>query len=46
VDCETGGWRLLNLSLPPFSLPAPVELVLENEDWSKYLGVWRRTDLP
>jgi len=46
VDCETGGWRMLNLCLPPFSLPEPVELVLENEDLGKYLGVWRRTDLP
>jgi hypothetical protein len=41
VDCETGGWRLLNLCLTPFVLPSPVELVLENEDLGKYMGIWR-----
>jgi hypothetical protein len=46
IDCETGEWRMLNLRLPPFSLPEAVEMVLENEDLGKYLGVWRRKDLP
>ena len=41
LDCETGEWRMLNLRLPPFELPEPVDLVLETEDLGKYLGVWR-----
>src|SRR3954471_11214400 len=41
VDCESGSWRMLNLSLPPFSLGEPLEAVLENEDTGKHLGVWR-----
>jgi hypothetical protein len=45
-DCVTGSWRLLNLQLPPINLPNPLELVLENEDYGKYLGVWRLKDLP
>jgi 2-polyprenyl-3-methyl-5-hydroxy-6-metoxy-1,4-benzoquinol methylase len=41
ADTESGGWRLLNLTLPPFNLPAPERLVIENPELSKCLGVWR-----
>ncbi|MEU7041694.1 class I SAM-dependent methyltransferase [Streptomyces varsoviensis] len=30
ADIETGGWRSLNLTLPPFSLPAPNHVINEN----------------
>lgn len=46
-DVLTGGWRKLDLSLPPFNLPEPLRLL---EDWSEMagrrLGVWRIADLP
>jgi 2-polyprenyl-3-methyl-5-hydroxy-6-metoxy-1,4-benzoquinol methylase len=41
ADIETGAWRLLNLQLPPFNLPPPARLVVENAELSKCLGVWR-----
>lgn len=51
VDITTGDWRPINLVLPPFNLPAPVELL--NERCSeqggafadKSLALWRRKDL-
>ncbi|MHC5114552.1 MAG: class I SAM-dependent methyltransferase [Planctomycetota bacterium] len=51
-DIETGGWRQLNLMLPPFSLPEPLEIVNEGctEADGKYadksLALWRVCDLP
>lgn len=46
-DILTGGWRMLDLRLPPFNLPAPIRLL---DDWSQVpgrkLGVWRTADLP
>lgn len=44
-DIVTGQWRMLNLSLPPFSFPAPVELIDEKctesrEAKGKRLGLW------
>jgi hypothetical protein len=41
ADAETGGWRPLNLQLPPFGLPAPERLVVENAEQGKCLGLWR-----
>ncbi len=49
-EIATGEWRPLNLQRPPFSLPAPFELVDERcphpgmED--KRFGVWRLAELP
>jgi hypothetical protein len=43
-------WRPLNLMLPPFSFPQPVEMLDDRSDinphdaW-KYMGVWRVSDL-
>ena len=39
----SGGWRPLNLELPPFSLPSPLELWCENNPGypDKSLGLWR-----
>lgn len=44
-DIVTGQWRMLNFSLPPFSFPAPVELIDEKctesrEAKGKRLGLW------
>ncbi|MBT8485625.1 MAG: class I SAM-dependent methyltransferase [Phycisphaerales bacterium] len=50
-DIETGDWRQLNLLLPPFALPPPLELINEGctEGDGKYadksLALWRIADL-
>jgi len=50
-DIATGHWRPLNLQAPPFNLPAPVEVLLEEcteADGAyrdKALGLWRVEDL-
>jgi SAM-dependent methyltransferase len=41
TDCPDGGWRSLNLQLPPFDFPEPVRLLVEDEELRKCLGVWR-----
>lgn len=52
VDIESGDWRVLNLTRPPFNLPGPegvlVEGCLEGEGAyaDKALGLWRIADLP
>ena len=51
-DCAIGGWRPLNLMLPPFAFPAPLRLIGERctEQGGAYadksLGLWRMADLP
>lgn len=46
----TGEWQPINLSLRPFDLPAPVELLSDAYDAPKHhgkqLGLWRVADLP
>ncbi len=50
-DKHTGGWRPLNLCLPPFNLPTPLRLVNEGcrvaggAYADKSLGLWRLADL-
>ena len=50
-DVTTGGWRPLNLQLPPFNFPEPVELIYErcteaNAKYSdKNLGLWKLEDI-
>lgn len=52
AEIDTGDWRPLNLCLPPFALPEPLEVIVE--DWTaddgayadKALGMWRVADLP
>jgi hypothetical protein len=47
----TGQWQFLNLEAPPFSLPAPLQVINENcteaagAHSDKSLGVWRLSDL-
>lgn len=45
ADCPDGGWRSVNLELPPFNFPAPLELIVEDAELGKCLGVWRLADL-
>jgi len=45
TDCPDGGWRSLNLQLPPFGFPEPIRLLVEDEELGKCLGVWRLKDL-
>ena len=45
TDCPDGGWRSVNLQLPPFSFPPPLKLMVEDQELRKCLGVWRLGDL-
>jgi hypothetical protein len=53
-DVVTGGFRSINLRLPPFRFPQPIEMILEEPEMDirqdKYadrsLGLWCVTDLP
>lgn len=45
VDCPDGGWRSVNLQLPPFNFPPPLKLIVEDAELGKCLGVWRLEDL-
>lgn len=50
-DIETGGWRPLNFSRPPFCFPAPLRLINEKckENGGRYsdkfLGLWNLADV-
>ncbi|MCU1695282.1 MAG: hypothetical protein JWR34_1345 [Mycobacterium sp.] len=40
-------WRPLNMQLPPFNFPLPVEMLSDNDDINPtQLAVWRLEDLP
>ncbi len=46
----TGGWRRINLELPPFNFPKPIKLINEgctegDGKESKCLGLWKLEDL-
>ncbi len=45
IDVESGGWRSLNLRLPPYDFPEPLRMLIENAESGKALGVWRIRDL-
>lgn len=51
IDINTGGWRTLNLQLPPFNFPRPIKLINEKCDEAggiyldKSLGLWRLEDI-
>ena len=45
VDCPDGGWRSVNLQLPPFNFPPPQKLIVEDAGLGKCLGVWRLDEL-
>lgn len=50
-DIRTGGWRALNLELPPFNLPKPLKIIKENnlDDngvyFDKCMGLWDLSQL-
>lgn len=50
-DIETGSWRYLNLQMPPFNFPEPLQLIEESRTNSggvtivKYLGLWAMSDI-
>lgn len=48
-DIDMGGYRPINLLLPPFSLPEPITFIPETEDSSvhfgKGMGLWLISDL-
>lgn len=52
VDIVTGGWRPLDLRLPPFNFPAPLgvihEISLDSDvqRYGKVLALWRLVDVP
>jgi hypothetical protein len=49
AEIDTGDWRPLNLTLPPFALPPPLATILEgcSGDYAdKALALWRIADLP
>ena len=47
IDIKFGQVRHLNLCAPPFALPPPLEVLLEDDDpkTGRVIGVWRRSDL-
>lgn len=51
-DIATGEWRALDLTKPPYSLPAPARLIpegqahLKGQQADKMLGLWRIANLP
>jgi hypothetical protein len=50
-DVHDGGWRYLNLQLPPFNFPEPRLLINEKctegrKFADKSMGVWKLEDLP
>ncbi len=49
-NTPTGSWRALNLCLPPFNFPAPLQLIADLSDDTqvnpdKSLGLWQLADL-
>jgi hypothetical protein len=50
-DIPTGGWRTLNLTLPPFNFPPPIRVITEKctegegRFADKSIGIWRLDDL-
>ena len=44
-DILTGDCRSINLQIPPFNLPEPLELIVELPETSKSMALWRIEDL-
>lgn len=44
-DARTGGWRSVNLQLPPVNLPPPRRLIVEDAELGKCLGLWSLDEL-
>jgi len=46
TDITIGGWRSVNLTLPPFNLPPPLDRIIENPQTGKILGIWTLAEMP
>jgi hypothetical protein len=52
TEIDTGDWRPVNLTLPPFALPEPLAVIIEGNTEvggayaDKALGLWRIAELP
>ncbi len=44
-NVATGSWRPINLELSPFNFPPPQQLIREDGEFGRSLGLWRLTDL-
>ncbi|MCA1636235.1 MAG: class I SAM-dependent methyltransferase [Acidobacteria bacterium] len=44
-DTRTGGWRSVNLQSPPFNFPQPRQLIVEDAELGKCLGLWSLAEL-
>lgn len=44
-DVYTGGWRSVNLQIAPFNFPQPLELLVEDAELGKCLGLWKLSDI-
>jgi len=45
TDVRTGGWRNINLQSAPFNFPQPLELLVEDAELGKCLGLWKLSDI-
>src|ERR1044072_9504307 len=45
TDTQDGGFRPVNLRLPPFNFPQPEQLITEDPELGKCLGMWRLEEL-
>lgn len=48
-DIKLGSFRPLNLELPPFGLPAPEQIIRDDDylkSWGRTMALWRVEDLP
>lgn len=45
TNVRTGGWRNINLQLAPFKFPPPLELLVEDAELGKCLGLWKLSDI-
>lgn len=45
TDVRTGGWRNINLQSAPFNFPQPLELLVEDAELGKCLGLWKLFDI-
>lgn len=48
LDIPAGGWRYLDLEMPPFSLPTPIAYLRDFRlfvDFPRYVGLWTRAQI-
>ena len=45
TDAPSGAWRSVNLQLSPYGFPEPLQVLFEDPELGKGLGLWRLADL-